>query len=74
MSNSMGLASVFVLSSLFVVPIAMAEESQGFVARNAARAAAFEQAQIAQTAQQQNSQQAQKINAEHSKTDAHKDS
>lgn len=74
MSNSMGLASVFVLSSLFVVPMAMAEESQGFVARNAARAAAFEQAQIAQAAQQQNSQQAQKINAEHSKTDAHKDS
>ncbi|MCO7577762.1 MULTISPECIES: hypothetical protein [Pseudomonas] len=74
MSNSMGLASVFVLSSLFVVPMAMAEESQGFVARNAARAAAFEQAQIAQAAQQQNSQQAQKITAEHSKTDAHKDS
>ncbi|AXK53670.1 hypothetical protein RZO07_25025 [Pseudomonas protegens] len=74
MSNSMGLASVFVLSSLFVVPMAMAEESQGFVARNAARAAAFEQAQIAQAAQQQHSQQAQKITAEHSKTDAHKDS
>lgn len=74
MSNSMGLASVFVLSSLFVVPMAMAEESQGFVARNAARAAAFEQAQIAQAAQQQNSQQAQKITAEHSKTDAQKDS
>ncbi|MBW8358060.1 MULTISPECIES: hypothetical protein [Pseudomonas] len=74
MSNSMGLASVFVLSSLFVVPMAMAEESQGFVARNAARAAAFEQAQIALAAQQQHSQQAQKITAEHSKTDAHKDS
>ncbi|MDP9506078.1 hypothetical protein A1395_16075 [Pseudomonas protegens] len=74
MSNSMGLASVFVLSSLFVVPMAMAEESQGFVARNAARAAAFEQAQIAQAAQQQHSQQAQKITAEHSKTDAQKDS
>ncbi|MGE8353411.1 MAG: hypothetical protein ACN6OP_08655 [Pseudomonadales bacterium] len=74
MSNSMGMASAFVLSSLFVVPMAMAEESQGFVARNAARAAAFEQAQIAQAAQQQNSQQAQKITAEHSKTDAQKDS
>lgn len=74
MSNSMGLASVFVLSSLFVVPMAVAEESQGFVARNAARAAAFEQAQIAQAAQQQHSQQAQKITAEHSKTDAQKDS
>ena len=74
MSNSMGLASVFVLSSLFVVPMAVAEESQGFVARKAARAAAFEQAQIAQAAQQQHSQQAQKITAEHSKTDAQKDS
>ncbi|MFJ7140574.1 hypothetical protein [Pseudomonas protegens] len=74
MSNSMGMASAFVLSSLFVVPMAMAEESQGFVARNAARAAAFEQAQIAQAAQQKNSQQAQKITAEHSKTDAQKDS
>ena len=74
MSNSMGIASAFVLSSLFVVPMAMAEESQGFVARNAARAAAFEQAQIAQAAQQQNTQQAQKITAEHSKSDAQKDS
>ncbi|MEN5092015.1 hypothetical protein ABE458_15085 [Pseudomonas protegens] len=74
MSNSMGMASAFVLSSLFVVPMAMAEESQGFVARNAARAAAFEQAQIAQAAQQQNTQQAQKITAEHSKSDAQKDS
>lgn len=74
MSNSMGIASAFVLSSLFVAPIAMAEESQGFVARNAARAAAFEQAQIAQAAQQQNTQQAQKISAKQSKADAQKDS
>lgn len=77
MSNSMGIASAFVLSSLFVVPMAMAEESQGFVARNAARAAAFEQAQIAQAAQaaqQQNSQQAQKVTAEQSQSDARKDS
>lgn len=74
MSNSMGIASAFVLSSLFVAPMAMAEESQGFVARNAARAAAFEQAQIAQAAQQQNTQQAQKINSEQSKSDTQKDS
>ncbi|MCO7572165.1 MULTISPECIES: hypothetical protein [Pseudomonas chlororaphis group] len=74
MSNSMGIASAFVLSSLFVAPMAMAEESQGFVARNAARAAAFEQAQIAQAAQQQNNQQAQKVMAEQSKSDARKDS
>lgn len=74
MSNSMGIASAFVLSSMFVVPMAMAEESQGFVARNAARAAAFEQAQIAQAAQQQNSQQAQKVTAEQNQSDARKDS
>lgn len=74
MSNSMGIASAFVLSSLFVAPMAMAEESLGFVARNAARAAAFEQAQIAQAAQQQNTQQAQKITAEQSKSDTQKDS
>ncbi|QNH75809.1 hypothetical protein GGD92_26135 [Pseudomonas protegens] len=74
MSNSMGIASAFVLSSLFVAPMAMAEESQGFVARNAARAAAFEQAQIAQATQQQNNQQAQKVTAEQSKSDARKDS
>lgn len=74
MSNSMGIASAFVLSSLFVAPAAMAEESQAFIARNAARAAAFEQAQIVQAAQKQNSQQAQKITAEHSKADAQKDS
>ncbi|MGC5703677.1 hypothetical protein J4P02_26115 [Pseudomonas sp. NFXW11] len=71
MSNSMGIASAFVLSSLFVAPVAMAEESQAFAARNAARAAAFEQAQVAQ---QQSTQQAQKITAEQRKSDAGKDS
>jgi hypothetical protein len=45
MSNSMGIASAFVLSSLFLSPLAMAEESPAFVAQNAARAAAFDQAQ-----------------------------
>ena len=43
MSNSMGIASAFVLSSLFLSPFAMAEESQAFVAQNAARAAAYEE-------------------------------
>ena len=42
MSNSMGIASAFVLSSLFLSPFAMAEESQAFVAQIAARAAAYE--------------------------------
>lgn len=54
MSNSMGIASAFVLSSLFLSPLAMAEESPAFVAQNAARAAAFDQAQAELTAKTQN--------------------
>lgn len=53
MSNSMGIASAFVLSSLFLSPFAMAEESQAFVAQNSARAAAFEEQQIEMTAKTQ---------------------
>ena len=45
MSNSMGIASAFVLSSLILSPMAMAEESQSFVAHNVARAQAFDQHQ-----------------------------
>ena len=45
MSNSMGIASAFVLSSLILSPMAMAEESQAFVAHNVARAQAFDQHQ-----------------------------
>ena len=44
MSNSMGVASVFVLSSLLMPPLAMAEESPSFVARNAELHAIHEQA------------------------------
>lgn len=43
MSNSMGVASVFVLSSLLLSPLAMAEESPAFVARNAQLSAVREQ-------------------------------
>ena len=50
MSNTMGIASAFVLSSLFISPFAIAEESQTFVAHNAARAAAFEAYQNEMTA------------------------
>jgi hypothetical protein len=53
MSNSMGIASAFVLSSLFLSPFAMAEESQSFVAQHSARAAAYEQAQEEMTAKTQ---------------------
>ncbi|WPN46348.1 MULTISPECIES: hypothetical protein [unclassified Pseudomonas] len=58
MSNSMGIASAFVLSSLFLSPLAFAEESQTFVAQNAARAAAFEAQQIEMTAKAPESTQA----------------
>ncbi|RON16161.1 hypothetical protein [Pseudomonas frederiksbergensis] len=51
MSNSMGIASAFVLSSLFLSPFAMAEESQTFVAQNTARA--YEQSQSELTAKAQ---------------------
>jgi hypothetical protein len=50
MSNTMGIASAFVLSTLFLSPFAMAEESQAFVAQNAVRANAFEQSQAEMTA------------------------
>ena len=47
MSNSMGIASVFVLSSLLLSPLAMAEESPAFVARNAAFASTHAEAREA---------------------------
>ncbi|MHC8352811.1 hypothetical protein ACYZT7_26775 [Pseudomonas sp. RT4P38] len=53
MSNTMGIASAFVLSSLFLSPFAIAEESQTFVAQNSARAAAFKQNQSEMTAKAQ---------------------
>ncbi|SDO13310.1 hypothetical protein SAMN04489798_2112 [Pseudomonas arsenicoxydans] len=53
MSNTMGIASAFVLSSLFLSPFAMAEESQTFVAQQQARAADYEQYQSEMTAKAQ---------------------
>ncbi|MBA1201908.1 hypothetical protein G7009_09065 [Pseudomonas capeferrum] len=52
MSNSMGIASVFVLSSLLLSPLAMAEESPAFVARNAELSAAHQQARDTYAKQQ----------------------
>lgn len=52
MSNSMGVASVFVLSSLLLSPLAMAEESPSFVARNAELSAVHQQARESYAAQQ----------------------
>ena len=74
MSSSMGMASVFVLSSLLLSPLAMAEESPAFVAQNAARAAAYEQHQAELTAQHQNDVQPQQTQAKASTTDEAKDS
>ncbi len=53
MSNSMGIASAFVLSSLFLSPFAMAEESSTFIAQNTERAKAYEQHQSELTAKAQ---------------------
>ena len=52
MSNSMGIASVFVLSSVLLSPLAMAEESQAFVAQTARHQAALEQSREAFAKQQ----------------------
>ncbi|EPJ94843.1 hypothetical protein F7Q95_01700 [Pseudomonas psychrophila] len=74
MSSSMGMASVFVLSSLLLSPLAMAEESPAFVAQNAARAASFEQNQAELTARQQNDAKPQQKQAKASVSDEAKDS
>jgi len=62
MSKSLGIAGAIMLSSLMLSPLAMAEESPAFVARNEAVQANFEHHQeaVALKAQQhQNTQQAQ---------------
>ncbi|CAM4033207.1 Secreted protein [Pseudomonas reidholzensis] len=51
MSNKLGVASVFVLSSLLLSPLAMAEESPAFVARTAALAAVHQDARDGYAAQ-----------------------
>ncbi|TDV38879.1 hypothetical protein EDF87_122121 [Pseudomonas helmanticensis] len=58
MSNSMGIASAFVLSSLILSPMAMAEESHAFVAHNVARAQAYDQYQAEVMAKTQDASQA----------------
>lgn len=73
MSTSMGIASVFVLSSLFMSPFAMAEESQAFVAQNSARAAAYEQ-QTEMTAKAQQATQAPQASSTQAQPTIEKDS
>ncbi|SEN31070.1 hypothetical protein SAMN04487857_113111 [Pseudomonas sp. ok272] len=74
MSNSMGIASAFVLSSLFLSPLVMAEESPAFVAHNTARAAAFDQAQAELTAKAQAPSQAPQATFNQAQPQAEKDS
>lgn len=74
MSNSMGIASAFILSSLFLSPLAMAEESQSFVANNAARAAAFEQHQNEMTAKATQGSQAPQASSIQAQPQVEKDS
>lgn len=63
MSTSMGIASVFVLSSLMLSPMAMAEESQGFIAQKAAHAAAFEKSQAQRIAKAKDAEKARQARA-----------
>lgn len=74
MSNSMGIASAFVLSSLFVSPFVMAEESQTFAAHNAARIAAFEQHQSEMTAKAAGATQTPQASSVQAQPQAEKDS
>ena len=65
MFKSIGIASALILSSLWVAPFAMAEESPAFVARNEALHASFEQheeALAAKAREQDKTQQASTYN------------
>ena len=74
MSNITGIASAFVLSSLFLSPIAMAEESQTFVAQNAARTTAYDQYQSEMTAKAPDAAQSPQTSTSASQTVNEKDS
>lgn len=74
MSNTMGIASAFVLSSLFLSPFAIAEESQTFVAQKAARAVAYEQYQSEMTAKAQDAAQTPQASTPHAQQRVEKDS
>ena len=74
MSNSMGFASVFVLSSLLLSPLAMAEESPAFVARNAELSAVHQKAREAYAAQQADAAKDARQTASKAKADSNADS
>jgi hypothetical protein len=70
----MGIASAFVLSSLFLSPFAMAAESPAFVAQNAARAHAFEKSRGELTTKVQNTEQPQQTSVTQAQPGVEKDS
>ncbi|WP_095106096.1 hypothetical protein [Pseudomonas sp. Irchel 3E20] len=74
MSNVMGIASAFALSSLFLSPLVMAEESVAFVAKNAARAEAYEKSRAELTAKARDAEQPQHSATAPAQDPAHKDS
>lgn len=74
MSNTMGIASAFVLSSLFLSPFAMAEESPAFIAQNAARADALEQLRSELTAKAKTAEKPQQTSADQARAPVEKDS
>ncbi|WP_043200579.1 hypothetical protein [Pseudomonas putida] len=74
MSNSMGIASVFVLSSLLLSPLAMAEESSAFVTRNAEFAAVHQDARDAVAANKADAAKDAKQTASKVSVDANADS
>ncbi|RON51349.1 hypothetical protein [Pseudomonas frederiksbergensis] len=74
MSNTMGIASAFVLSTLFLSPVAMAEESPSFVAQNATRAKAFQQAQAEMTAKARDAEQTPQASTSAARPTVEKDS
>ncbi|WP_248798939.1 hypothetical protein [Pseudomonas sp. MWU13-2105] len=74
MSTTLGMASVFALSTLLLSPLALAEESQTFVAQQAARAAAFQQNQAEMSAKTQHGSSEQPPSASLGQSDSGKDS
>ncbi|QXI48667.1 hypothetical protein HU763_004210 [Pseudomonas anuradhapurensis] len=74
MSNSKGIASLFVLSSLLLSPLAMAEESQAFITRNAELAAIHQEAREAVAAQKADAAKSANQTASKAEADANADS
>ncbi|WP_406820920.1 hypothetical protein ACJA3S_04120 [Pseudomonas sp. KnCO4] len=74
MSNSKGIASLFVLSSLLLSPLAMAEESQAFITRNAELAAIHQEAREAVAAQKADAAKGANQTASKADVDANADS